>query len=1049
MKKELLKKLLFLIVLLTGNVFFGQTVKGKVVAGASPMPGVSIVVKGTTSGAISDFDGSFMLKNVPANATLVFSFVGYASKEVKADSSAPMTVNLVEDTKSLNEIVVVGYGTSKKKDLTGAISSVTAASLKDQPIIGVDQALQGRVAGVTVTQNSGTPGGGVSIKIRGVSSLGGTEPLYVVDGVPIDGGSDNDSFNYVSIGGANGQTKVSALSNINPNDIESIDILKDASAAAIYGSRASNGVVLITTKKGKKGKSVIAYDGYTGLQYVTKYLDVLNLRDYAKYRNSINQSVGQPLEYQFQNPDLLGEGTNWQKEIFKTAPMVNHQLTMSGGKDNTRYYTSLNYSKQDGIVVNTDFTRYSMRLNLDTKVNDWFKIGNNLSLSSAVQNIAFNDAEDGVINTALTQAPNVPVRYSDGTFGGPQQNFGSGTNPVALSEIRSNKLSKYKLNGNLFGEISLSKSLTFKSLLGYDYNTSKNSIFVPDIKVGTINYNSLLDKQQGDSFFWNIQNYFNYNKSIGKHTVGVLLGQEASQVKYEGISGRRTGFSSNNIDALGLGDALTASNNSYKGTESLSSYFTRVNYSFDDKYLLTATYRADGSSKFGPNNRVAYFPSFSAAWVLSNESFFKGAKKVVSLAKFRAGYGEVGNQNIPNYAYGSSIVGFPTSFGTGYAQENIENPNVKWENAKSTNLGLELGFLSNAIKLEVDVYKKVSAGFLFKEPSPAFLGSNPQQPNLGLASPYSNIGNLENNGIDATLTTRNFATEKFNWTSTFIFSKYKNELTNFGGDGNTIYSVFQFNNVLTKTGVGLPLGQFYGYVFDGIYKSQAELDAVKPEGEVGPGQGKVFIGDAKFKDLNGNGKIDDGDKTTIGSPIPDFTYSILNTLSYKNFDMSLVISGTQGNKIYNWTRKLTESLGGTGGPYSNQSSVVNDRAIVYLDTSDGVYKLQNPNTNIPRYIDGDPNNNARVSSRFIEDGSYLRIQNLTLGYSLSPNFISKTHFFSKARVYSTIQNLYTFTKYTGLDPAVGSYSQNPLLTGVDNGRYPVARTITFGFNLEF
>ncbi|WP_366182880.1 TonB-dependent receptor [Flavobacterium ovatum] len=1006
-----------------------------------PLPGVNVSVKGTATGVVTNADGSFVLSKVPANAKIIFSFIGFTSKEVAVDNKSTINVSLVEDTNNLEEVVVVGYGTVKKKDVTGAVSTVSAKSIKDQPFTGLDQALQGKVSGVTITQNSGTPGGGVSIRIRGIASLSGNEPLYVVDGVPINGGDNNDSFSYSSLGGASGQTKSSALTSINPSDIESMDILKDASATAIYGSRGSNGVVLITTKKGKKGKSTISYETYTGVQQVTKYLDVLNLRDFAKYRTSVSNELGQQVPYEFQNPELLGEGTNWQKEIFRTAQMQNHQITISGGKDNTRYYTSMNYFEQDGIVINSGFKRYSMRLNIDTKVNDWFKIGNNLTLSNTKQKIAFNDTEDGVISTAVSQAPNIPVRYSDGTFGGPLEGFGNtaASNPVATALNKGNNLDKYKIVGSLFGEISFTKDLSFKSVLGYDFNTTNGSVFYPDITIGTTTTSSASVKQQNQSIFWTLQNYFTYSKSFGKHSVVALLGQEAQESKYEGLSGTRTGYLSNDITTLGLGDSKTATNDNYKGTSSLNSYFTRLNYSYDSKYMLTATLRSDSSSNFGEGYKTGYFPSFAAGWVISNESFFEGIKDVVNHAKFRAGYGEVGNQNIGSYKYGASIVSFPTAFGTGFAQQNIQNPTVQWETTKASNFGVEVGFFRDAVRLEVDYYKKVSSDFLFSEPVPAYLGTNPQQGNLGLGAKVVNLGDIENKGWDVTLNTRNISNENFKWNSSFIFSTFKNKLTSFGDGNSAIFRNFQFNNTITKTGVGFPVGQFYGYQVDGIYKSAQDIaDSPTPDNTVGA-NGQVWIGDIKFKDINGNGKIDVGDRTNIGSPIPDFTYSVINNISYKSFDLSVVILGTQGNKIYNWTRKLTESLGGIGGPYANQSAAVNNRFVA------GV----NENTNIPRYVNGDPNGNGRVSDRFVEDGSYLRLQNVTLGYTMPDQLVSQTKFFSKVRVYMTGQNLFTITKYSGLDPAVGSFSQDALLSGVDNGRYPVARVFTLGLNLDF
>jgi TonB-dependent starch-binding outer membrane protein SusC len=1058
MKKKLFKKLLLLIVMMSGNVFLGQEIiKGKVESAGLPLPGVNIVIKGSSTGTTTDFDGTFVLKNVPPNSKLIITYIGYAAREVVADSKSFMMINLAGDTKALTEIVVVGYGTAKKKDVTGAVSSVTAKDLKDQPFTGLDQALQGRVSGVSVTQNSGAPGGGVSIRIRGVASLSSNEPLYVVDGVPIYGGDNNNSFDYNTLGsilgGNSGQTKVSALSAINPSDIESIDILKDASASAIYGSRASNGVVLITTKKGKKGKSTISYEAYTGIQQARKFLDVLNLRDYARYVSEISPILNRPVPYQFQNPDILGEGTNWQEEIFRDAEISNHQLTISGGKDNTRYYTSLNYFKQDGIVINSGFKRLSMRLNLDTKINDWFKIGNNLTIGNTVENVVFNDSEAGVISTAVSQSPNIPVRFSNGGFGAPSDGtVGSqgAANPVASAYYKSNDLSRYKLNGSLFGEISLTKSLSFKTVLGYDYTTTKGDVFIPNFTIGTIPSTSVSVKSQSQSFFWTVQNYFTYTKAVGKSNFVVLLGQEAQQNNYEGLSGSRTGYLSNEVSTLNAGDAATALNDNYKGRSSLVSYFTRLNYSFDNRYLLAASFRSDSSSNFGPGYKTGYFPSISAAWVISNESFFKGLDKTVSLLKVKAGYGEVGNQNIGAYKYGASISTYATGFGTAFSQENIQNPKVKWETTKSSNFGVELGLFSNIIRLDVDYFKKISSDFLFNEPVPAYLGTNPQQGNLGVSAKVVNLGDLENKGWDISLNTKNVSGKNFNWTSTLIFSAFQNKLLNFGSGQSFITRNEQNNVVITKTAAGYPVGQFFGYQVEGIYQSIADIqNSPTPDRVYTGNRFGVWVGDLKFKDINGDGKIDAEDQTYIGSPLPDFTYSVINNLSYKNVDLSVVFLGTQGNKIFNWTRRSTEGLG-AGGAYSNQSAVVKDRAIVIQDPNNSSdFILQNPNTTIPRFVEGDPNGNIRVSDRFVEDGSYLRLQNVTIGYSFSSKLVDMTKFFSKIRLYLTGQNIYTFTKYKGLDPAVGSFSQDALKTGVDNGRYPVARVFTMGLNLDF
>ena len=1042
MNKKLLKELLFLVVMLSGSIIFSQTIKGKITSMGSPLPGANIVVKGTSNGTTSDFDGNYLLENVSSSATIVVSFTGYITKEIPVNGKSTINVSLDEDTQTLDEVVVVGYGTMKKSDLTGAVASIKSDVIEDQPFSGVDQAIQGKISGITVTQNSGAPGGGVSIRVRGITSLtGSNEPLYVVDGVPFDGGDNNDSFQFSTLGGGNGQTKVSALSNINPSDIESIEVLKDASATAIYGSRGSNGVVLITTKKGKAGKSTISYSTYMGVQEVPKYLNMMDLKEYATYYSDIYTTLGQSIPFEFQNPELLGKGTDWQREIFRKAPITNHQLAFSGGNEKTKFYTSLNYFDQEGIVINSDFNRASMRINLDHNISDNFKVGNNLTFSKSKEHITFNDDEAGVISTALRQAPNVPVRYSDGSWGGPTENDGisGGLNPVALSEIKNNTLSRFKINGNFYTEVKFAKDFTLRSEIGYDYNTARVEVFEPTYVIGNQeNGTSTSIKRTSENFYWILKNYLNYNKTINKHSINAMIGQEVQESKWFNLTGSRRGFLTNDVQALNAGDADTATASQDQGTWSLASYFSRLNYSFDSKYLLTATIRADASSNFGENNKWGYFPSFSLGWVLSNEPFLQN-NNTISLAKLRVGYGEVGNQNIPGYSYGARLKTTPSIWGSGFAQANIGNPDVKWEATKSTNIGAELGLFSNKIKLELDVYKKISSDFLFQQPLPSYLGAQNTASYMGLNPPYVNLGEMENKGIDITLTTRNISNDNFTWTTTTVVSAYKNKLTKMANDGDAIYETFEFNNTLTKTAVGKPVGQFYGHIAEGIFRTEEELYNSPSQGEINESTG-IWIGDIKFKDISGpegtpDGVIDDYDKTNIGNPHPDFTFSMANNFKYKDFDLSINLQGSYGNDIYNWTRRMTEGMREIRG---NQLAKVLNRFV------EGV----NENTNLPRFSSNNANDNSRVSSRFIEDGSYLRIQNITLGYNL-PTDILGDKLFSRFRVYVTAQNVYTFTDYSGYDPEIGAYSQNALLMGVDNGRYPTPRTFMLGINLDF
>ncbi len=999
-----------------------------------PVPGVNVSIKGTTTGTITTIDGVYNIE-APSTSQLLFSFVGFLSQTIDINSQTTINVTLREDLKDLDEVVVVGYGSTKARDLTGAVSSIKADELGEQPAVSIDQALQGKVSGVTISQNSGAPGGGISVRVRGITSLtGSNEPLYVVDGVPIDGNSGNDSFNFSSMGGESGQTKVSALSTINPSDIASIEVLKDASATAIYGSRASNGVILITTKSGKDGKSTISYDGYYGIQEVTKTIDVMDLPQYAQYLNEIAVQEGGEPKASFLRPELLGPGTNWQNEVFRVAPITNHQLSIAGGNGKTKVYSSLNYFNQDGILINTNYERFAMRLNIDHQVNDWFKFGNSLTASMSDELIAYNDSEDGVIMAALRQSPEVPVKYSDGSWGGPSAEdgvgSGSGYNPVAWSKIRSSQLQRHKVLGNIFSDISFTKNLKLRTELGYDFNFNKMSSYNPVYKLGDqVNDLGTSFKTNTNSFYWIFKNFLTYSNQFGKNNLTVMGGHEAQHSTWEQLQGSRGGFIQNDLTELALGDSETAGASSLRNQWAMQSFFARANYGFNNRYLLTATFRADASSNFGPNNKWGYFPSFSGGWVMSEENFMQGLQGTLDWVKIRAGYGEVGNQNIGAYAYGQSLNTITSAYGPAFIPGNIANPDVKWETTTSSNIGIELGFFNNRINMDADFYIKKSKDFLYQLPMAYYYGRE------AFSAPYVNLGEMQNTGIDFSLNTVNIDNPGgFKWTSAIVLSTYKNELTKLADENATITQVIQFNQTVTQTSVGNPVGQFYGYVTDGLFQSEEEIQNSPYQGDMDERNG-VWMGDIKFKDINDDGEINDDDRTIIGSPHPDFTFSFSNNLSYKNWDFALSFYGSYGNDIINWTRKITE---GMTDQFGNQSVNVADR-----------YTPSNTDTDMPRYIAGDPNANARVSDRYVEDGSFLRIQNMTLGYSLPKSLLKRTGFISNLRAYATVQNLYTFTKYTGYDPDIGGQSNNALLAGIDNGRYPVPRTYMIGLKLDF
>lgn len=1024
-----------------------RTVSGRITDSedGAPLPGVNILLKGTAIGTVSDINGNYSLTfNDEMGNILIFSSIGYASEEIQVGNRSVIDVRMVVDIQTLQEIVVIGYGQQEKKDLTGAVGSIDAKELENIPVSSFDQLLGGRAAGVQMTQNSGAPGGGVSLRIRGVSSINLTnEPLYVIDGVPVNSDATDEAEGFDWAGGGNGQSAVNILSTINPNDIESITVLKDASAQAIYGSRAAAGVIIVTTKRGKKGEAQFNYDGSYGIQQVTTTLDMMDLRQYADYQNEMADDGWIPLREEFMDPSLLGEGTDWQDEIFRTASIQNHQLSVTGGNEKTTYLVSGGYFNQEGTVIGSEFQRYSLRLNMDSEAKEWLKVGTSFNVSRTDERITLTDSEDGVITSAFRIAPSIPVRQLDGSYGGPENSTDNFTNPVAMALERDLELKRTRLIGNFYAEFNPIKHFSFRTELGGDYRTVNNYAFQPTYEWGQdVNEVSASLRSWSNNFFWVFKNYITYSNQFDKHNVTMVVGQEAQSSSWEGLSAGRRDFATNDIQEIGAGDPETATNNGWRGSNSMISYYSRLIYDFNDRYLLTGTIRADGSSNFGPNKRWGYFPSFSLGWKVHNEAFMSDITAISQL-KIRAGYGETGNQNLDPYSYGSAINTIPTQFGVGYRPSNFPNDDLKWEPTRQTNLGFDISFLEDRFSLTVDVYRKITDALLLRKPLPDYVASD------DIEAPFVNLGNIENEGIEVSLTTNNFRRSDLNWTSNFTFTRNVNKVTELSEDASLFFGVVQWTNTVTKTEVGQPLGQLYGYVVEGIFQNAADIES-------SPIQKDAEVGDIKFRNIdltpdeNGNQVIDDRDRAYIGNPYPDFTFGINNTVTYKNFDLNLYLRGSYGNEIFNFTRTSIEAM---DSPTANQLASVAGRAKVeQIDPNLGDIpsnlRVANPEAIIPRMTLNDPNNNNRMSDRFVEDGSYLRIQNLSLGYTLPASLISK-YPISRLRVYASVQNLYTFTDYSGLDPEIGAYNQDPLLVGVDNGRYPLPRTYTFGINLSF
>jgi TonB-linked SusC/RagA family outer membrane protein len=1047
----------------------GITIKGQVISSTDnkPMPGVSVLEKGTQNGTITNIDGAYTITVSGNDAVLTFSFMGYDSQEIAVGDQTVINLTLSEEVTELDQVVVVGYGQMKKSDLTGAVVSVNEESLRSSVSTNIDQALQGRVAGVQITTNSGQPGGATSVRIRGASSINNSnEPLYVIDGVQFQGtGTSVVGFDWA--GGANGQNRVNPLSTINPNDIVNIEILKDASASAIYGSQAANGVVIITTKHGQKGNAKVSYNTYYALQTLPKKLEMMDLPQFADYRVQIAEETGQQPDDRYLDPTLLGSGTDWQSAIFRPAWTASHYLSVSGGSEKMTYAITGGYFSQDGIIIGSNLNRYTGRVTLDNQVKDWIKVGTNIAYTRTNETITLNDGSDGVIMNALTMPPDVPVRDFDGNYAGPSIAYsGSANNPVALALIKNNTLSRERLMGNTYGSFDLFKGMNFRSELAIDNNNSINIAFIPSYQFGAIkNDVNKMRQRDENTFFWSWNNILTYNKILAeKHNLTAMLASEDQKSAWQGTVVTKEDFATNDIHVLSEGDDATSSTDGWKDGTTKLSYFGRVNYNYDERYLTTVTVRADGSSKFGPDHKWGYFPSGSFAWRISNEGFMKNVTFIREM-KLRLGYGLVGNMPDQTYLYGSSLRSDPTPFGTYYKFEKNTNPKLKWESTTMYNIGLDLTVLSGRISLVADVYKKITDDMLFQLSIPEYLGGPDTR--WDIAAPYINAGKLENKGIEFTLTTHNIKSSKFTWQTDITFTLNRNKIVEMADtipifDGLYWYSGFQ---TATMTTAGQPIGVYYGYITEGIFQNEQDIlnhavqvvnpdsiSAERPNGVnlVNKTTG-VWIGDIKFKDVNGDGKIDEDDQTIIGNPNPKFSFGFNNTFAYGPFDLSIYLQGSYGGDILNYSRVVIENM---MSPYSNQAATVANRSQDALIDPEGSaddpsnITLANPGTNMPRFATNDVNQNNRMSDRFIEDGSYLRIQNLTFAYTLPPSLTQKVKI-DRLRLYINCQNLYTFTKYSGYDPEIGAFNQNARVQNVDMGRYPTPRMVTFGLDVDF
>ncbi|HEX8018677.1 TonB-dependent receptor [Mucilaginibacter sp.] len=1003
----------FLLALLFSGGLFAQTKITGVVKDEKnqPLPGVNVTVKGTTTGSNTNPEGVFSLTAKP-DAILVFSFVGYNPQEVAVGGKTTVNVSLTPLTTSINEVVVLAYGSQSKREITGAVQTVSGKELQDQPAAQFTQKLQGKLAGVQITQTTGTPGGGMAVRIRGSASISaGNNPLYVVDGFPI----------------------VGDISNINPDEIENISVLKDASSTSLYGSRAANGVVIVTTKHGSAGKTTVSLNAYRGFQAVPQKgrPDMMNAQEFAQFKKEVATDNGQAVDPLFQNPASLGKGTDWYSAVLRTAPIENYSISINSNKDKLSTAVVIGFFNQDGVLRQSNYKRYSIRANTDYRVNDWFKLGANVAPTFSENNTPQSDGiwynTSGIIQGAILTSPLAPFKNADGSIPINTSGYGTLDAPNWYNELYTtkNNTKTNRLLANGYVEADPIPGLAIKSSINVDYGQAVYNNFTPSTNGGFFNPGSLTDASRIHAttsnnlyFSWLWENTVNYKKSLGKHNFEALIGYTSQYFRNEGSSINASNFPDNLVQTINAASTFTATGSVEEFT--LLSYVARLNYNFSNKYLLSAAIRRDGSSRFGTDRRYGNFPSVSAGWVASDEDFMKSFKTVSNL-KFRASYGTIGNNNIGNYTQYATVVGtnypFNNSLANGRSIAGLNNTLLGWETSKEADFGIDLGILNNRISFSYDYYNKITDNLLYSVDIPI---------SSGFFNYTTNVGKLKFWGHEFNISTKNLVGE-FKWNTNFNISFNKNKVLALGTANAAIYGD------LTITQVGQPLGQFYAYKFDGIANNQAEFDAA-------PKYPGMEVGMARFKDINGDGQItfDNRDKEVLGNPSPKFVYGMTNSFAYKNFDLSVVVAGQYGNKLANRIEPFTENLDGA----FNVTRDVANRWRSPTDVGDGRYGKDISGTT------GYERDNA--SSRLLYDASFLTVKNVTLGYTVP---VKNNKYIHSVRLYASGQQLFVFTKYPGANPeasgdAYGNQA-SPLNLGSDYSNYPVPRTITFGANCNF
>lgn len=989
-----------------------------------PLAGINVVVKGTTTGSITDANGKFTL-SVPASAqTLSFSFIGMETKDVPVTNENVYNIILSQTTVGLDEVIVIGYGTQKKSDLTGAVASVKMDELKGRSIVNVQQMLQGTVAGVSAISESGLPGGNLKINIRGIGTLHNTDPLYVVDGV---------------------QTRDISL--INPNDIESMEVLKDASTAAIYGSSGANGVILITTKKGKEGKPVLSFDSKLGLALHGKKINMLNASDYVDYilelkDNDVNDAFRNNIDWR------RIDRTDWQNEIYRPAFQQEYNISVSGGTSNVKYNVGAGYLDQDGVILTHNYKRYSFRANTEFSLGKKVKIGENFTVSYSDAKKAIDGSGNGnILLCALRIPPYLPV-LDPTNLGGysrvtSNNDYNDARNPVADLMLRDNKIHELRTFGNLYGEVDILTGLKYRTSIALDLGRSDDNTFTRSYANANFTFPSTLDEHFGWNNSFTYENVLSYTRPIGLHDFLILVGNSLSKSigRFYYLTG--SDFTNDQVRVIPVGVGKINNNGTGADQSAKLGYFARINYSFANKYLFQANFRADASYNFAPENRWGYFPAFSLGWKLSEESFIKDHFDFINLLKLRAGWGKSGNDLISAYGYSPQVSSFFPDyiFGntpvSGSTIISLWNPSIVWETSATSNIGLDLAVLNNQIRFTADYFIKNTQDILVEYPMPSSTGIGLSGGSEGSA--YRNAASVVNKGLELTVDYSKVTQSGINFNIGANVTFIKNKVTSLG-DGLPILSGNHFSgSTITITEKGIPIGSFYGFKVDKVYSTQAEVDADNQNAESIHGAGAAYqenaqAGDIRFVDVNSDGWITDKDKTIIGSPIPDMIFGLVLGTSFKGFDLTANFSGVYGNEIFDNNQYWLEGM------------VIPFNASVEIKNR---WKKEGDIARIPRAASPDANQNTRVSDRWVQNGSYLRFKTLSLGYTVPFDVLKQISFstVSSLRIYLTAQNLLTITKYPGFDPEINSGSN--LAQGIDNGQYPQSKLYMFGLQINF